>query len=128
MESGVSATDYLETKVLNHVLRNAAYTQPPALYMALHTADPGDTGTGSEVTGGSYAPQTIAFGSTSTNSAANSGAVAFAGMPATTVTHFSIRDGASGNPLFVGQLSTPQTTGSGATLNFAVGAVVVTAD
>lgn len=124
----MSASDYLETKLLNHVLRNAAYTQPSALYMALHTADPGDTGTASEVSGGSYAEQTIAFGSTSGSTATNSGAVNFAGMPATTVTHFSIKDGSGGNPLFVGPLSTPQTTTAGQTLTFPVGQVSVGAD
>lgn len=124
----MSATNYLETKLLDHVLRNTAYTQPSALYMALHTADPGETGTGSEVTGGSYAPQTIAFSAASGDTASNSGAVNFATMPATTVTHFSIRDASSGNPLFVGPLSSSQTTTAGQTLSFAAGQVTVSAD
>jgi len=128
MESSVSATDYLEPKVLNHILRNAAYTQPSALYMALHTADPGDTGTANEVTGGTYAPKTIAFGSTTGPTASSSSVVTFTGMPATTVTHFSIRDAAAGNPLFVGPLSTPQTTTAGQALSFPVGSVTVGAD
>lgn len=124
----MSASNYLETKLLNHVLRNAAYAQPSALYMACHTADPGDAGTANEVTGGSYAPQTIAFGSTATDTASNSGAVSFASMPAVTVTHFSIRDAAAGNPLFVGPLASPQTLTAGQTLTFPVGTVTVGAD
>lgn len=124
----MSASDYLETKLLNHVLRNAAYTQPSALYMALHTADPGDTGTASEVTGGSYAEQTIAFGSAAGSTATNSGTVTFAGMPAVTVTHFSIRDGLGGNPLFVGPLTTPQTLTAGQSFGFPAASVTVGAD
>src|SRR5436190_1993271 len=102
----MSATDYLEAKVLDHALRNTAFSQPAALYLALHTADPGDTGTASEVAGGSYARQTIAFAASSGTTpatAASSGAVNFAGMPAVTITHFSIRDAVSaGNSLFTG--------------------------
>jgi hypothetical protein len=131
MESGMSASDYLEQKLLNHVLRNTAFTQPSALYMALHTADPGDTGTANEVTGGSYARQTIAFGSVATinTPATNSGAVNFTSMPAVTVTHFSIQDAStSGNPLFIGPLTTPQTLTAGQTLTFAAGSVSVGAD
>ena len=125
----MSATDYLENKVLDHVLRNTAFTQPSALYMALHTADPGDTGTASEVTGGSYARQTIAFAAASSGTAANSGAVTFAAMPAVTVTHFSIKDAVtSGNPLFVGPLSASQTLTAGQTLAFAAAQVTISAD
>lgn len=124
----MSASNYLETKLLNHVLRNAAFTQPTALYMALHTADPGDAGTASEVSGGSYAEQTIAFSSTAGDTAVNSGAVNFASMPAVTVTHFSIKDALAGNPLFIGPLSTPQTTTAGQTLTFPAGQVSVGAD
>ena len=125
----MSASNYLENKVLDHVLKNTAYTQPATLYMALHTADPGDTGTASEVVGGSYARQTIAFAAASSGSAASSGAVSFAGMPAATVTHFSIQDAvSSGNPLFTGALSSSQTLTAGQTLSFAAGAVTVTAD
>lgn len=124
----MTATNYLETKVLDHVLRNTAYTQPSALYMALHTADPGDAGTGSEVVGGSYAPQTIAFAAAVGDTAGNSGVVNFATMPATTVTHFSIRDASGGNALFVGPLSSPQTLTAGQTLSFAAGQVTVSAD
>lgn len=125
----MSATDYLEGKVLDHALRNTAWAQPSALYMALHTANPGDTGTASEVVGGSYAAQVIAFNASSGGVAASNGAVSFAGMPAVTVTHFSIRDAVTGgNVLFVGPLSSPQTLTAGATLAFSAGQVTVTAD
>jgi hypothetical protein len=127
----MTATNYLEAKILDHVLRVAAYTQPTALFMALHTADPGETGVGSEVAGGSYAPQAIAFGAAASPSGASvsSATVTFSAMPAVTVTHFSIRENTTtGNPLFVGALATPQTVSAGANLQFAAGQVSVTAD
>jgi hypothetical protein len=37
-------TDYLEKKLLDHTLGKAAYTMPTTVYLALFTADPGDTG------------------------------------------------------------------------------------
>ncbi len=50
------ASDYLENKLLDHVLGNTAYTQPAALYMALYTSDSGlETGTPTdEIDAGGY--------------------------------------------------------------------------
>jgi hypothetical protein len=126
----MTATNYLEDRILNHVLRNTAYIQPTGLYMALHTADPGEVGTGNEVVGGSYAPQAVVFTAVvaGTGQAVSSGAVSFAGMPAATVTHFTIRDAPTGNPLFYGPLSAPQVVSAGATLAFNAGQVVISCD
>jgi hypothetical protein len=98
------------------------------LYLALHTADPGDVGMANEVSGGSYVEQPIVFGSTAGNSALNSVAVVFSGMPACMVTHFSIKDGVGGNPLFVGPLSAPQPVSAGQIVNIAIGLLSVGAD
>jgi hypothetical protein len=125
----MSATDYLELKVLDHCLKNTPFAQPPNLYMALHTANPGETGTSNEVTGGSYARQVVAFNAASGGQSVSNGAVNFASMPAVTVTHFSIFDAVSGgNPLFNGPLSASQTVSAGATLAFAAGQVIITCD
>jgi len=48
-------SDYLEDKVLDHVFGGNSYTAPGALYVALFTVAPSDTGGGTEVTGGAYA-------------------------------------------------------------------------
>lgn len=48
-------SNYLENKLIDHVLRGTAYTAPATVYFALLTAAPSDTGGGTEVTGGSYA-------------------------------------------------------------------------
>ena len=39
-------SDYLETKVLDHVFGGTSYTAPTTLYVALYTAAPTDTGSG----------------------------------------------------------------------------------
>ena len=48
-------SDYLEKKILDYVLRDTADWAAAAVYLALHTADPVDAGSGAEVSGGSYA-------------------------------------------------------------------------
>lgn len=47
-------SDYLEAALLDLVFNGQGVT-PPATYIALHTVDPTDAGTGDEVSGGSYA-------------------------------------------------------------------------
>jgi hypothetical protein len=125
----MTASNYLENKVLDHTLAVASYTAPTSLYMALHTGDPGDAGTASEVVGGSYAPQLITFAAASSGASASNAAVTFNSMPATVVTHFSIRENSpSGNPLYVGPLSASQTLSAGQQLLFNSGQVTVSAD
>ena len=48
-------SDYLEGQFRGHVFRTATFTKPTVLAVALYTAAPGETGGGTEVTGGSYA-------------------------------------------------------------------------
>ena len=42
-------SDFLETKVLEHVFGGSAYTAPTTLHIALYTAAPSDSGGGTEV-------------------------------------------------------------------------------
>jgi hypothetical protein len=48
-------SDYLENKVLDHLLGATTYTAPGTVYFALYTSAPSDGGGGTEVSGGSYA-------------------------------------------------------------------------
>lgn len=64
----MSASDYLENKLKDHVLRNTAYTPPSVLYLALYTASPSDAGGGTEVSGGGYVRQAVTVSATYTNS------------------------------------------------------------
>lgn len=121
-------SDYLENALLDHVFNGVAYTSP-ALWLALFTTDPTDANSGTEVTGGSYARQTISFGAASSGQVQNDAQVSFADMPATTVTHAAIFDASTaGNMLVHGALSASRTTNSGDTFLFPVGNYTVTAD
>jgi len=104
-----AASDYLENAVLNHVLGGATYT-PPTLSVALFTADDGlESGTvTSEIGGGSYARQSIAFTVTG-NQATNTATVQFPTASAAwgTITHVAVVDGSS-NVLFHGAVTTPK--------------------
>jgi len=122
-------SNYLETKILDYVLRDTADWAPATVYLALHTADPAEDGSGAEVSGGSYARQACAFDATHATggNTANTSAESFTGMPACTVSHIGIWDHASaGNLLFYTDVTASKTVGSGDTISVAEGAVTVT--
>lgn len=61
-------SNYLEGKILNHVLRNTAYTSPTTVYACLYLNNgvgPTDEDKGQEVKGAGYARQAITFGAPS---------------------------------------------------------------
>jgi hypothetical protein len=125
----MSATDYLEGKLLNHLMGIAVYTPPTSLYLALHTNDPGETGASNHVTGGSYVPQLITFGAQSGSRSVSTNSQTFTGMPAATVTHFSIRENSSGGtPILYGILANSRTTVAGDPIVFSAGLIAVSAD
>jgi hypothetical protein len=96
----MSFSNYLETKVLDHVFGGTAYTAPSTLYLALYTADPSDTGGGTEVSGGGYARQTVAF-TTSGNTTSNTAAVEYPTATSSygTVVAVGVFDASSGGNL-----------------------------
>lgn len=53
-------SNYLEDKILDHIVGTAAFTMPTTVYGSLHSAVPGETGA-NELTGGSYARQPVVF-------------------------------------------------------------------
>lgn len=111
----MSFSNYLENKVLDHVFGGVAYTAPATLYVGLFTSDPGETGSGTEVSGGSYARQTIAFTVTGAQ-ASNTAAVEFPTATASwgTITYAAIYDALSGgNLLASGALTISKTIDSG---------------
>ena len=98
----MSFSNYLETKVLDHVFGGTAYTAPATLYLSLHTANPDEDGSGAEVstTGTAYARQTVAF-TTSGNTTSNTSAVEYPTATANfgTVTHVGVYDASTGGNL-----------------------------
>jgi len=138
----MSASNYLENELLDHVLNNATAAFDPAdtLYLALFTAPDSAGGTledleagtlTNEVSGNGYSRQAITFG-TSTNGTAQGptgSAVTFtaSGGSFGTVTSISIMDSASGgNPYFSGNLSTAKQVDDGDSLQFAVNSISIT--
>jgi hypothetical protein len=131
-------SDYLEDKLRTLIFRTGAgFTKTTNLYISLHTADPTDAGTGTEVTGGSYArvnnPPLDANWSAGTATDGNTDNVAAITFPAPSanwgvVTHFGIWDAiTAGNLITYGVLGTPKTINSGdAAPSFAIGALDVT--
>ena len=122
------ATDFLENKIAGHVFGAAAYTAPATLYVALYTTAPNDAGAGTEVSGGSYARQSMAFTVTA-DTASNTVNVEYPKATASwgTVTHFAILDAVTaGNMLCYGTLTASKTVASGDTLRFNAGALDIT--
>jgi hypothetical protein len=76
-------------------------TRPAGLFVALYTAvTDAEAGTGTEVSGGSYARVNVgtAFGAPTDGAGSNSSIITFAAPTANwgTVTHFAIRDASTG--------------------------------
>ena len=137
-----SFSDYLETGVIQHVLRGVALSQPATIYVALFTADPTDANvTANEVQAAAwpaYARQDAAAGAAiATGWAAPSGGVtsnakaltypANNGAGSVTVTHVGLYDAITGgNLLFSAALPSSKTLSPGDVLAFAIGAITVT--
>ena len=138
-------SDYLENKIIDWLFRAQSFTPPATMYLALFTANPTDSGGGTEVTGGSYARVSVtsalanwagtqSAGST-TASTGTSGTTSLNGVAtfvqATanwgTITGMAIFDASSaGNMLFWAPLNANQVVNSGNTFSFAAGATGLT--
>lgn len=70
-------SNYLENALINATLRNTTYTSPATVYVGLYTTDPTDANTGTEVSGGSYARQSVSFGAPSDGLSASDADVTF---------------------------------------------------
>ena len=111
----MSFSNFLETEILDHVFGGAAYTAPATHYLALYTATPGETGGGTEVTGGAYVRKAVAF-TTTGNTTSNTAAVEYPTATANygTVTSVGVFDAAtSGNLMAYATLSSSKTIETG---------------
>lgn len=133
-------SDYLESALLNAVLRGTNFTAPAVgdLHLALFTADPTDANaTGNEVTGGWYARQPTGSWTspsdtgTGPTEATNSNAITFSAVTNSpvTVTHIAVYDAATaGNLLVLIPLDAPKTLDIGDVISFAAGAIAIDID
>lgn len=125
-----AASDYLENKVLDHVLGNTTFTQPANLYLGLFTADTGleSNSPSAEVSGGSYARKSVSFGAASSGSAATDATVTFDAASGNwgTITHVAVMDAlTSGNVLFWGAVTTSKTIETGDTFQVSSGNLTI---
>jgi hypothetical protein len=124
-------SDYLENAMLNLTLNGTAFTAISTPYVSLHTADPTDAGTGTEVSGGSYARTSASFATASgtSGSVATDADVTFPTATASwgTVTHIGIWDASSaGNLLYHTALDSSKTIDSGDIFKITSGNLTVT--
>ena len=126
----MSFSNYLETNVLGHVFGGSAYTAPTTLYLALFTSNPDEDGSGTEVTGGAYARQTVAF-TVSGNTASNTAAVEYATATASfgTVSHVGVYDAlTSGNLMAYAALTSSKAIDIGDVFRVPTGDLDITLD
>ena len=139
-------SDYLENKILDHILRATAFTAPASVHVGLLTAAPSDTGGGVEVSGGGYARVAVTSGTAAWNNTQGNTTGASTGADGTienaavvtfptptagwgTVTHFAVYDAATaGNLLFYAALTTAKTINTGDAVSFAAGALSLQID
>lgn len=124
----MSFSNEFETRVLQWALTTGSPTRPTAWYVALFTTDPTDAGTGTEVSGGSYARTAVTF-TVSGDLATNSGAVEFPEATGTwgTITHIGVYDASTaGNLVVHGALTASKAIASGDIFRIPAGDLDVT--
>ena len=122
-------SNYLENALINVTLRATAYTAPATVYVSLWTSDPTDAGSGTEVSGGSYARTAVTFGAPANGVTTNNADVTFPTATASwgTVGWIGINDAlTSGNLLYHTALDTSKAIDSGDIFKIASGNLSVT--
>jgi hypothetical protein len=122
-------SNYLENALINAVLRNTSYTSPTTVYVGLFTSDPTDAGSGTEVTGGSYARTSATFGAPSDGVSVTTADVTFPTCTSAwgTVGWIGIHDASTaGNLLFHTPLDVAKTIDSGDIFKISSGNLSVT--
>jgi hypothetical protein len=124
-------TNYLENKLLDHVLRNVNYTSPTTAYVGLFTDAPDDTGAGTEISGNSYARVALSVSTATSGVVTSSANVTFPQATGDwgTISHIAIFDAlTSGNMLMYTDLTTSKVIGNGDIFKISSGNLTVTLD
>jgi hypothetical protein len=126
-----SKSDYLETKVIQHLFESD-FSAPANMYVALYTVAPTDAGGGTECSGGAYARVGVARGTgwTSAGDATENAAdITFTEATASwgTVVAFGLFDASTvGNLLYWGDLTASKTIDNGDTAKIPAGDLDIT--
>jgi hypothetical protein len=119
-------SDYLENKLLDHVLKGVSYTSPTTVYVGLYTSDPGDDNSGTECTGGAYARQELAVTTASGGIVTSSADVTFPQATDSwgTISHIGLLDAiTAGNLLMHTPLTTSKAIDTGDIFKIASGSL-----
>jgi len=122
-------SNFLENALINATLRNTTYTSVATVYVSLWTSNPTDAGSGTEVSGGSYARTSVTFAAPSNGVTTNNADVTFPTATASwgTVGWIGINDSLSGgNLLYHTALDTAKAIDSGDIFKIATGNLSVT--
>jgi hypothetical protein len=122
-------SNFLENALINATLRNTTYTSVATVYVSLWTSDPTDAGSGTEVSGGSYARTAVTFAAPSNGVTTNSADVTFPTATASwgVVGWIGINDAlTTGNLLYHTPLDTSKTIDSGDIFKISSGNLSVT--
>jgi hypothetical protein len=115
-----------ENRALDWLLGSTSTAPTTPMKVALVTAAGDDATAGTEVSGGSYARQTLTVGAAASGQTTNSADLVFNGMPASTVVGIEVWDSA-GTPVrwWYGPLDTPRTLAAGDQLRIAASTLVL---
>jgi len=134
-----AASNYLENKVLDHVLTATSYTAPSTRYLALFNNTSGNAAANLEAgtltdeistSGTAYSRKTVTFAAASSGTSATNATVTFDAATASwgTVTHVAVMDGGTagaGNVLFWGAVTTSKTIDTGDTFQVTSGNLTI---
>jgi len=124
-------SNYLENKILDHVLRNTSYTSPTTVYVGLYTSNPDEGNTGTEISGGGYARQVLSVTTASAGIVTSSADVTFPQATANwgTISHIALLDAiTSGNMLMYTALTTSKVIETDDILKINSGSLTVSLD
>jgi len=134
-----AASNYLENKVLDHVLTATSYTAPSTRYLALFNNTSGNAAANLEAgtltdetstSGTAYTRKAVTFAAASGGTSATNATVTFDAATASwgTITHVAVMDGATagaGNVLFWGAVTTSKTIDTGDTFQVTSGNLTI---
>ncbi|NMC61668.1 MAG: hypothetical protein GYA55_00725 [SAR324 cluster bacterium] len=131
-----AATNYLENKILDHILGNSAYSAPSKVYVGLATGVSEAGVVTGEPSSGSYARVEVTNNATNfpnavDGSKSNGTAITFPEATGSwgTLTHVFISDASSGgNVLLYSELTVSKAVDTGDTVSFAIGSLTFNLD